>query len=478
MVLALVSISTFYSVHFTGMESGLSLLLIAWSCLCITKEKHVWVGAILGLAFANKLDGLAGFGAIGAWCLLTRDWRQLRALAIGFLVTSAPLLFAIKLGFGSILPNSATTKTFAHVREGGFDQLWMMKMLFTRWGLLAWPCTLAVVAGLFQKRSQLLFVISLWCVAHITAYSLIDLGADYPWYSAVPFYLAIVAAAHWVGTLASKIPSPSRRAKTPLGLVTIGLMIITPLGWAAASQALPHWRGLYSEGKPRSIPSNAKLDLARLSAGVWLAQRHTEDELLVCGFGLPALAYSGDVYDILGLNSVVDPTYALTAKYLIAHRNFDIAALAGILQPSAFFDFGQGQWVVYSTEASEVRTRGSRAGASVVTRLPGSPHPNGLGVDLPSGFLNQGSITIELNVPTAEPATLCPDLVVTSTREQDGFLVHTAQASLDSNGMPCLLHSEASSSEAFLSLGELPTRASYPVMYPRWSRFLGSYGFP
>lgn len=464
-VLCFLALPNFYTLHFTGLESGLSLLTIAATAFAMGKRRFVMLGALLGFAFASKVDGLAGMGALFVWCVLRRDWRELRRSSLGFALVAVPLLIVVQCGFGSVLTNSATSKFVNHGMRPDFDPTWLVSMLFAKWGLMAWPCTLAVLAGLFQLKSQVRFVLSLWCVVHVLFYSLVNLGDTFPWYSAVPFFLGVLVLAISCGALLAKAPR-----KFSIATPAILLVLLLP-------SAIPTWHRLFRIEQDQVIPPNGKIDLARQMAGTWLKQNATPGELLMASHGYPSLAYEGPVYDLSGLNSVQDFEYSLTSTQLIANPKFQAEALAGRLATAAIFDFGPEPWTVYSANISPLGERGDFTLASVLAPLNRLPHQGGLSVPTPRVFTPTGTFEMHLRIPNAMRANLCPDLVPTATHDHEGGRTITVNAGLTSAGFPCLLHARQQKLQAFATMGPLPTIDNMPVMFERWRRFLAAYGF-
>lgn len=196
-VVILLVASPFRSNALSGMEASVSALLGLSAVAALRWGWEWWAGVLLGLAVWHRLD--AGFLAVAMVCgvLLARrrlPWR-LTLAAVG---VAMPYLIFCQVHFGSILPQSARSKFSGGADDPSFpqfDRLWVIAALM---GVL--PCLVAavpVVLDAWHDRgldggahhgsdaSAAVLALAVWPVLHGTFFSLVPMGAPWPWYLTV-----------------------------------------------------------------------------------------------------------------------------------------------------------------------------------------------------------------------------------------------------------------------------------------------------
>ena len=300
-----------YLACFTGLESGLTMTLAGLALLGVVRRSTRTSAAGLGAIVAGKLDG-ALLPIAFAGSVLARERRFPWRIALGALAFAAPVFGLLTWWFGSPIPHSATTKVSLHAMPGGFDRLWMLKVLWTNDPVsLASALVLAVVVGSSRRRSLLELTVLGWFALHLALYAAVDLGAPFPWYSVAPGFAAALC-----------VPLTAARGLAALPrLARAGPVVAAALFVAIVARAAPQFRHLV-----QPIPVDGGLtpkdveDLARLMAGAWIEERAGPGETLVSMFGLAAYAYSGPVYDVSELNSERAPERLLTSSYFLTNE--------------------------------------------------------------------------------------------------------------------------------------------------------------
>lgn len=386
---------------FDGLESPLTALCAALLFLALHTRNEIATGAVLGALVANKLDGALAALSFTAVVLAVRrpfPWKA----ALAAVVIAAPMFAWLAASFGSLLPNSMLAKLDT-TTPGGFSPRWVLGYL--RWAaLVPSVCAIGVLLVPLRERSERALptlVLGTWVVFHVVAYSLVDLGAPFPWY-VTPLIapLAILGAVgvdaflRFVFDLFVALARPTDSAALRVrGGIAVAVIVIAAASIDAtlapfAERSLPLF-GLMSpalaanEKKPRRaepLPPYVRGDLARLAAGAWLARYAAPGEVLATGFGLPALAYRGPVFDTCELNCRRDSPLRERAVYdvraagtppegddwrVVARFRFDpLPTEAQSESPATEYD-------VFATSASHVRRSGSSFGVS--KQIPVSP---------------------------------------------------------------------------------------------------------
>ena len=192
----------------SGMECALAAALGLAAIWAMTYQREWLAGVLVGLAVMNKLD--AGFLAIAIAIGLTAAYRRLPwrlvAAAVG---TFAPWAIFAQLYFGSVLPNSASEKLVNEAKGVTLDHWWILKrMVLADHEGPAFALAIAALAGagvpLFRRQQALaaaLLALVLWPALHIIAFSYLNFGDTYGWYTAVIYPPTTVAAACTLGLI-------------------------------------------------------------------------------------------------------------------------------------------------------------------------------------------------------------------------------------------------------------------------------------
>lgn len=190
-----------------GMESVFAAALGLGVVALLVADRRTLAGVVLGLAVVNKLDaGLLAVAAAGALLLVDRrpPWR---VAGVATLVAAPWFLFST-VYFGSPVPHSATQKLGEEVLANtttSYDRLWIARTLANDGqGFLIAIAVLAVLVTaavcvtrpprLDRGLSVAVLVAGGWFVLHGVAFSVVDLGDTYPWYTTVLYPPLVLAA--------------------------------------------------------------------------------------------------------------------------------------------------------------------------------------------------------------------------------------------------------------------------------------------
>jgi hypothetical protein len=301
-----------FAYMFDALEPTLALLFAAALFHAMHTRNAVYQGVVLGLLVANKLDGAFAAIAFALVHLIALRRFPLRVALIA-LAAALPVFAVLFWCFGSILPNSALAKVQGSPTPGGFRPEWMIDSLRLFAPFFWWTGALAFL--LPWRESFPRVVIQVWLLAHLAAYSVIDLGAPYPWYNVLPVFLLVLlstevahAVFHGAGGAPADAGALRRTASRALPVAAV-LTLFLLFTWPGMSRRLskpPDW-----------VPQRAASDLARQAAGAWLRKHTSGSELFWSHFGLPCFEYKGPVYDGSLLNSKPDPTALARAQYAL-----------------------------------------------------------------------------------------------------------------------------------------------------------------
>jgi hypothetical protein len=281
-----------------GMESGLSVVLGLAALLAVVRGREILAGLLLGIALWNKLDaGLLALATGSSWYLVHRrfPWRMLLAALLLF----APWLLFSAIYFGSIVPHAMAVKLLHRHTMGGFDHLWIARVLAADGqlllGLLA-LVTVGLVRGLPAERRCAIVACFLWLVLHGMAFSAVDLGDRYPWYLTVlvPPLLVLSSSAF----LAVRTALRSRpRYAVPASAVAAGVFcLVTLIGFTRGTVAE------FREGHP--IRDWEAFDGDRRLAGLFLRQEARPGEVVESAYGWVAYESRLPFDDGTGLNTI------------------------------------------------------------------------------------------------------------------------------------------------------------------------------
>jgi hypothetical protein len=192
----------------SGMESALAASLGLAAILATTYRREWLAGVLVGLAVVNKLD--AGFLAIAIAIGVTAAYRRFPwRLVAAAVATFAPWAIFSQLYFGSVLPHSASEKLVNEAKwHPEFDHWWVLKRMLWDHEGPALALAIAALAGvgvLLLRRQQALaaalLALVLWPMLHIVAFSFLNFGGAYGWYTAVLYPPTTVAAACVLGLI-------------------------------------------------------------------------------------------------------------------------------------------------------------------------------------------------------------------------------------------------------------------------------------
>ena len=317
----------------SGLEVGLAAALGLGTIAAAASGRLATAGVLGGLAVWNKLDGAA---VVAAVALADAVWRQ--RVPVRFLAaagaTCLPWLAWASWYFGSPLPHSLTVKLAGGERRP-FDRLWVLRFLFDPSRLhavLAAPLAFVIPGARDLAATVALTALATWTALHVLAYSLVDLGAPYPWYLGVPIAPIAALAGIGIGHAANALAgSPRRRPLVAAGIAVVALAIalpVTSVTWQR--QDLQGWEALEAD---------------RRLAGIFLRRHAAPGEVLDSPFGWPAFESRLPTNDTSGLNSVQrrEPA-AYRIEELAADADPRTAGVMDDMVPLATFDLAHSRF--------------------------------------------------------------------------------------------------------------------------------------
>jgi hypothetical protein len=265
----------------TGMESAFAAALGVGALWFLSRDREVAAGILLGLAVMNKLDaGLLAIGILLSFATIRRTipWR----LIVAALLTALPWLLFSQWYFGSPIPYSALQKVTGHAANP-LNRTWLLSAIVSDGALI--PAVLALAASVVamvwhparRERGALVLVAATgWFTLHALAFSLIDLGDAYPWYTTVLFPAIATAAAASLSIVRRAIEGRSRIAVPAFAVV---LVLIGGAKLPAAHRvAAEVWHG----HRPNDYEM---LDATRREAGRFLGRTAKPGEVIQTCFG-------------------------------------------------------------------------------------------------------------------------------------------------------------------------------------------------
>ncbi len=224
----------------SGMETGLSMVLVYGSLLLSLRGRYYLAGAVGGAAFLMRPDGVLVV-ALAAGLVLLREpklvWQPLIAAAIVVL----PWLSYATLTYGSPLPHSVQAKQLIHPQPA-----WQMLLSLFRSLTNNLPLKLifglgSIGAGLaLARRSEILLVV-LWMAAYTVGLMASGIAVQFPWYfTPLSVGLVLMAAygahriADWLrqrSTGNGRVPEWLHRAAVPVVLLLLAVLCITDVNW-------------------------------------------------------------------------------------------------------------------------------------------------------------------------------------------------------------------------------------------------------
>lgn len=318
-MLVLLTATAFQNVALSGMESGFAAALGLAALLALLHEKFTLTGVILGLALFNRIDALALVVPLLAIAAFVNRRAAARVGCLAVAVAAPWYVFATSY-FGSPLPFSGSQKLFG--RDGGssaMDHFWLAHAVTGREGIAVFALSLALPVlviwrlaatrcrnhtwlakhhgpGLGVSDSQWSNAVVLsafsWVAIHGAFYSLVNLGAPYPWYATVVFPVlsigcgVVVAVVCRLAVRSVSHPSLSAISANGRGIVvaaiivgSVGVSRLDAVGFTAHS--------LVGGFQPRA---SRALDGTRRAAGQYLDRTATPGEVVRTCFGW--VAYS------------------------------------------------------------------------------------------------------------------------------------------------------------------------------------------
>jgi hypothetical protein len=202
--------STFRDHALSGLEVGLAAALGLGAILAVSGRRHVLAGVLLGLALVTKADAAALLLAvvIAAGVRRRETWRL---VGVAVAVAGPWFVFAW-LRFGSPIPRSVDAKLGDAAVP--FDTTWVVRGLWwEQWLLLAAAATFVVWRwpGWGRDRRSVVVALLVWFAGHALAYSVVDLGAPYPWYLALLTLAPAILAGAAGGAFAMEVLWNRRR---------------------------------------------------------------------------------------------------------------------------------------------------------------------------------------------------------------------------------------------------------------------------
>ena len=342
----------------SGLEVGFALALAMGAIAVLEYRRAALAGILAGLAVWTKLDALALIAAV-----VCAEWVQNRRLPTIFLVGSAaaslPWFMWSTWYFGSPFPQSLHAKLA--IGEGEiFDPLWVVRFLLepSRWHLTVLAaCAMVTPNRLGRAGATTRAVLIGWATAHVTAYSVVNLGAPYPWYLAAPVAPIAVLAGITVARMATAFVRVDSRRWHVLPVAILGFLCVS----GAAARTTAQW------GR-RPIEPWEAFEADRRAAGRFLRQHASPGEILECAYGWPAFESGLPTNDSAGLNSkarLQPVSYAVEHGYPLDGGAVAPTAPAGMV-PLATFDSasrrfpGHSWFVVFGRPGSAVAKNADR----------------------------------------------------------------------------------------------------------------------
>lgn len=360
----------------SGMESGMALLLSLLAIAFLLEHRDTLSGVFLGLAIFNKLDAGLLAVAIAVSELVFRRRFPVRIAVVSALVVAPWLVFATAY-FGTPLPNSLDAK-LGHGEGSALDRSWVLDFFTVgyRWlpvavGALA----LGFLGAMTPRQRVATATLAGWFVAHFAAFSLLDLGDPYPWYTTVLFAPPAILSGVVLGRLISLAADAGHRVPVR-AIAVIGLPCVAALLLVSLRVPAQTARAELRAGNPPE-PFET-FDNDRRLAGVWLDQYAANDEVLSTCWGWSAYESKLAFDDTCNINSKrpLDPKH-----YFVLHGSPHFAGYAPPPDPSgmirvATFNLGSDlfpgwSWFnVYALPSSHVVRSGRRYLSFRLLELP------------------------------------------------------------------------------------------------------------
>ncbi|MGB6057106.1 MAG: hypothetical protein WBF71_02495, partial [Microthrixaceae bacterium] len=270
---------------------------------------------LLGLALFNRLDALALAVPMVAVAAIV-DPRAARRVALVATGTLLPWIIFATVYFGSPIPYSGTQKLEGRAGSSPFDPTWVLRAVTGREGIVVFLVALGLPTLVVAKRlgtrfhglaelrvwsSRILppapawtdaavLVAFAWIAIHGAFYSLVDLGAPYPWYTTVIFPVVALGCGVTVALLIRRVRqvdlrvgkalSRERTSAIAAGLVVLGLVSVALFSRSEAISFTA--RSVVGGFENRA---SRDLDGTRWAAGRYLRAEADKDDVVRTCFG-------------------------------------------------------------------------------------------------------------------------------------------------------------------------------------------------
>lgn len=310
----LVTSTAFQNQALSGMESGVAAVLGMATLVALAERRTTLAGVLVGLAVVNRLDALALALSVVVlvWSMFGVVPRRMIAAAV---VVATPWFVFATLYFGSPIPFSATQKVAGRAGASAFDPTWFLRSITGREGVVVLLLALCVPVLVLARRlraelrsfplpstdsaagtpsaNQRWAVVAMlsglmWAVLHGVAYSVVDLGAPYPWYTAVVYPVLASGAGVVVAVLVRHA-----RGSSPVRIAAASVVLVLLL--VSRAPAISFTVTTVVEGyQPRF---SRELDGTRRDAGRFLAASAGPDDVIRTCFGWVAYEASRNPVD-------------------------------------------------------------------------------------------------------------------------------------------------------------------------------------
>lgn len=306
----LLFVSAFRENMFSGMESAFAAFLGLLAIYFLVGKKYGYSGIFAGLALFNKLDAFTLLGGI-VIALILFEKAGIKKFGLSFGITFLPWLIFSTIYFGSPVPFSASQKLQnifggeTALKDPGahYDPAWLVLLL--RDSTSAWLITLAFLGlvflalWIFPYRSQRQSVdleapaklaavaLSVWFLGHLLVFSIVNLGAPYPWYSTVLYPpLALLAGAAVGG--AFRFSQGSKTLFIRLAGLVAGILLLTVVGFFIVNKLPATWTVVESG---HQVSGYEDFEATRKAAGEYIRNHAGPGDVIETCFGW--VAYGG-----------------------------------------------------------------------------------------------------------------------------------------------------------------------------------------
>ena len=291
------SMTFFREQALSGMESGFASALGLAAVFLLMTKKYFLAGLVGGLTLFNKIDSVFLVLPMLAVVFFFHRKQFLRCGA-GVVLAFSPWLLFSWAYFGSPLPFSASQKLQnvtgleTETRDPGasFDAAWLAEHVGRELNVTLLVLALVGIAAFATplpsriRESQInpgALILALWLVFHFVAFSLVDLGAPYPWYTTViwpPLAIFVACGLQAILRLVRGVlgqHSDVTVAGISLFAIAVLLLQVTP--------GLTQLVTVFADG--RKISDYERFESLRLKAGIFLGSNVKPGEVIETCFG-------------------------------------------------------------------------------------------------------------------------------------------------------------------------------------------------